>query len=182
MFYKLCHKEYNRFICDFHSVTKETQKAIWVLKERCLIGVEPFDMDALLVWPLFLVDLTTKISTKNRQHFRPITASFLSLRNRNDILKNTVKQWWLWNVFSFSNSKGNLVHCMTVFNFDEEVSHENLISNMFEGLIVWVRNYVLIYNFTREITLSPWQLFSSVQPTKAKELRLMRVICHPWYQ
>jgi len=164
MFYKLCHKEYHRFRCDFRSVTKETQKAFWVLIERCLTGVEPFDIDALLVWPLFSIDLTTKISTKNRQHFGLIAASFLSLRNRNDILKNKVKQWWLWNVFSFSNSKGNLVHCMTVFNFDGEVSHENLISNMFEGLIAWVRNYLLIwpliiYNFTREITLSLWQLF-----------------------
>ena len=28
MFYKLCHKEYHRFRCDFRSVTKETQKAI----------------------------------------------------------------------------------------------------------------------------------------------------------
>ena len=36
------------------------------------------------------------------------------------------------------------MHCMTVFNFDGEVSHENLISNMFEGLIAWVRNYLLI--------------------------------------
>ena len=36
-----------------------------------------------------------------------------------------------------------------LFNFDGEVSHENLISNMFEGLIAWVRNYVLISPFIR---------------------------------